>query len=80
MSHYFQQFANSPPLDLIRSFDNPDGDSDFPNKLTSTLTWSLQNWSSTVEVDRFGSIINQAQTAFLSPDVAGEPECAISVR
>jgi len=67
MSHYFQQFANSAPLDLIKSFDNPNGDSDFPNKLTTTLTWSLQNWTSTLEVDRFGSIINQAQTAFLTP-------------
>jgi outer membrane receptor protein involved in Fe transport len=67
MSHYFKQFAGDRPLDLIRSFDNPNGDSDFPNKLTTTLTWSLRNWSSTVEVDRFGSIINQAQTAYLTP-------------
>ena len=67
MSHYYEQFAGNPPLDLLRSFDNPNGDSDFPDKLTTTLTWSLRNWSSTVEVDRYGSIINQAQTAFLTP-------------
>ena len=67
MSHYFKQFQGDPPLDLIRSFDNPNGASDFPDKLTTTLTWSLKNWSSTVEVDRYGSIINQAQTAFLTP-------------
>src|SRR5207244_1414818 len=58
MSHYFKQFRGDTPLDLIRSFDNPNGDSDFPDKLTTTLTWSLKNWSSTVEVDRYGSIIN----------------------
>ena len=67
MSHYYQQFANGTPLDLIASFDNPNGDSDFPNKLTTTLTWSLHNVSSTVEVDRYGSIINQAETAYLTP-------------
>jgi iron complex outermembrane receptor protein len=67
MSHYFKQFPGDTPLDLIRSFDNPNSDSDFPDKLTTTLTWALGNLSSTVEVDRFGSIINQAQTAFLTP-------------
>jgi iron complex outermembrane receptor protein len=67
MAHYFQQFAGDTPLDLIRNFNNPNGDSDFPDKLTTTLTWSLRNLSSTVEVDRYGSIINQAQTAFLTP-------------
>jgi iron complex outermembrane recepter protein len=67
MSHYYKQFQGNRPLDLIRSFENPNGDSDFPDKLTTTLTWSLNNWSSTVEVDRYGSIINQAQTAFLTP-------------
>jgi iron complex outermembrane receptor protein len=67
MSHYFQQFPGDAPLDLIRSFANPNGDSDFPNKLTTSLTWSLRNVSSTVEVDRYGSIINQGQTAYLTP-------------
>jgi iron complex outermembrane recepter protein len=67
MSHYYEQFAGNPPLDLLRSFDNPNGDSDFPDKLTTTLTWSLRNLSATAEVDRYGSIINQAQTAFLTP-------------
>ena len=67
MSHYYKQFAGDAPLDLIRSFDNPNGTSDFPDKLTTTLNWTLSNWSATVEVDRYGSIINQAQTAFLTP-------------
>ena len=67
MSHYYQQFANGTPLDLITSFDNPNGDSDFPNRLSTSLTWSLRNVSSTVEVDRYGSIINQAETAYLTP-------------
>jgi iron complex outermembrane receptor protein len=67
MSHYFKQFPGDAPLDLLRSFDNPNGNSDFPNKLTTSLTWSLRNLSSTVEVNRYGSIINQAQTAYLTP-------------
>jgi len=67
MSHYFKQFPGDRPLDLLRSFDNPNGNFDFPNKLTTSLTWSLRNWSSTVEVNRFGSIINQAETAYLTP-------------
>ncbi len=67
MSHYFKQFPGDRPLDLLRSFDNPNGNFDFPNKLATSLTWSLRNWSSTVEVDRYGSIINQAETAYLTP-------------
>ena len=67
MSHYYQQSPGDPAVDLIRSFNNPSGTPDFPNKLTSTLAWSLQNWSSTLEVDRYGRIINEALTAFLSP-------------
>lgn len=67
MSHYYQQNAKDQPLDLVRSFDNPNGASDFPDKLTTTLTWTLRNWSSTVEVDRYGELINQGQTAFLTP-------------
>jgi iron complex outermembrane receptor protein len=67
MVHYYQQSPQDPVMDLVRSFDNPNGTPDFPNKLTSTLAWSLQNWSSTLEVDRFGAIINEALTGYLTP-------------
>lgn len=67
MSHWFDQGQGSQPQDLVRSFNISGGGTDFPNKATSTLTWSLNNLSSTVEVDRYGQIINQGQTAWLTP-------------
>ena len=67
MSHYYQQGAGDQPIDLVRSFDNPNGTPDFPDKLTTTLAWTLNNLSSTVEVDRYGAIINQALTGFITP-------------
>ena len=67
MSHYYDQGPGDQPLDLIRSFNNPNGDSDFPDKLTSTLAWTLQDWSATVEADRYGTIINSALTGYLTP-------------
>lgn len=69
MSHWFDQGQGSQPLDLVRSFDVPGGGSDFPNKATSTLAWSLDNVSATVEADRYGQIINEAQTGWLTPTI-----------
>jgi iron complex outermembrane recepter protein len=67
MSHWYDQGQGSQPLDLVRSFLVPGGGTDFPNKLTSTLDWTLGNVSATVEADRYGAIINMAQTGWLSP-------------
>jgi iron complex outermembrane receptor protein len=67
MSHWLDLGQGSQPLDLVRSFLVPGGGSDFPNKLTSTLEWTLGNVSATVEADRYGEIINEAQTAWLTP-------------
>ena len=67
MVHYYQQGPEDPAQDLVRSFDNPNGTPDFPDKVTSTLAWSLQNWSSTLEVDHYGAIINEALTGYLTP-------------
>jgi iron complex outermembrane receptor protein len=67
MSHYYQQGPGQPVYDLVRSFNTPTDTPDFPDKLTSTLTWTLGNVSSTVEVDRYGEVINSALTGFLTP-------------
>jgi iron complex outermembrane recepter protein len=67
MSHYYQQGPGQPVYDLVRSFDNPNDTPDFPDKLTSTLTWTLGSLSSTVEIDRYGEVINSALTGFLTP-------------
>lgn len=67
MSHYFDQGQGSQPIDEVRSFDVPGGGTDFPSKATSTLTWTLDQVSATVEADRYGAIINQAQTGWLTP-------------
>jgi len=67
MSHYFQQYPGNAPIDLLHTFDNPNGEDDFPDKLTSTLAWSLKNWSATLELDRYGSIVNSGETGYLTP-------------
>ena len=33
----------------------------------STLTWTLSHLSSTVEVDRYGEVVNSALTGYLTP-------------
>lgn len=66
MSHYYQQAAGDVPIDLVRSFNNQNSP-DFPNKVTSTLKWNLRSLTATVEVERFGSIINQGLTGFITP-------------
>jgi iron complex outermembrane receptor protein len=67
MSHYYQQGPGQPVYDLVRSFDNPNDTPDFPDKLASTLSWSLRDFSATVEADRYGEVINSALTGFLTP-------------
>ena len=67
MSHYYQQGPGQPVYDLIHSFVSPSGTPDFPDKLTSTLSWSLSDFSATVEADRYGAVANSGLTGFLSP-------------
>jgi iron complex outermembrane receptor protein len=67
LAHKFKQFATDQELDVIHSLINPDADNDFPDKLSATLTWSRRQWTSTVQLTRYGSIVNQAQTGYLTP-------------
>jgi len=67
IKHRYKQVASDPELDLLHSLENPNGDNDFPDKLITTLNWSLGKWASQVTVTRYGSIVNQAQTGYLTP-------------
>ncbi len=67
IKHRYKQVAGDPELDLIHSLENPNGDNDFPDKLITTLNWGLGKWASQVTVTRYGSIVNQAQTGYLTP-------------
>jgi iron complex outermembrane receptor protein len=67
IKHRYKQVASDPELDLVHSLENPNGDNDFPDKLVTTVNWSLRKWASQVTVTRYGSIVNQAQTGYLTP-------------
>ena len=67
IKHRYKQVAGDPELDLLHSLENPNADNDFPDKLITAVNWSLGKWASQVTVTRYGSIINQAQTGYLTP-------------
>jgi iron complex outermembrane recepter protein len=67
IKHRYKQVASDPELDLLHSLENPNADNDFPDKLITSLNWSLGKWASQVTVTRYGSIVNQAQTGTLTP-------------
>lgn len=67
IKHRYKQVASDPELDLLHSLENPNADNDFPDKLITTVNWSLRKWASQVTVTRYGSIVNQAQTGYLTP-------------
>ncbi|MFC5472956.1 TonB-dependent receptor plug domain-containing protein [Paraherbaspirillum soli] len=63
LSHHFKQFASDPDQNLRDALDNPD----WRSKINASLTWVRQQWSSTVQVTRYGSLPNAAGTARTSP-------------
>ncbi|HEY9102672.1 TonB-dependent receptor domain-containing protein [Chitinimonas sp.] len=63
LSHRYRQFEKDPYTDYLNSLDN----TDWPSKFTGSLSWSKADWASTLQVTRYGSIPNGAQTARLTP-------------
>jgi iron complex outermembrane receptor protein len=63
LSHEYQQFASDAERDLLHSLEN----TDWPDKAIVSLTWSIQDWTSTLQVTRYGRIPNAAQEAYLTP-------------
>jgi iron complex outermembrane recepter protein len=63
LSHEYRQFASDAERDLLHSLEN----SDWPDKAIVSLTWSIQDWTSTLQVTRYGRIPNAAQEAYLTP-------------
>ncbi|MBB5018717.1 outer membrane receptor protein involved in Fe transport [Chitinivorax tropicus] len=63
LSHKYKQFANDEEQDRLKSLDN----SDWPDKLITNLSWSLKDWSATLQFTRYGRIPNGDQTTRLTP-------------
>jgi len=63
LRHRYKQFAGDQERDLLHSFENPD----WPDRLTTDLSWSNGAWSSMLQLTRYGKLPNQAQDAYLTP-------------
>ena len=63
LSHRRRQFAGDPEQDFLHALENVD----WPSKLITNLTWAFDNWSSDVQVTRYGRVPNAAQTAYITP-------------
>ncbi|MBB5191587.1 iron complex outermembrane receptor protein [Silvimonas terrae] len=61
--HKSQQFKGDEVEDLTKAMDNYD----WPDKFMTSLTWNRGDWTSTVQVERYGKIPNQAGTGYLTP-------------
>ncbi|KUM04671.1 TonB-dependent receptor [Chromobacterium sp. F49] len=61
----YQQFAGDPTQDRLQDLSN----SDWRNKLSASLGWSIGNWSSTLQLTRYGKVPNNAQTGYLTPTI-----------
>lgn len=67
LSHKYRQDANGPTQDLLHSLSNPTDNPEWPDKLMLSLTWAIDQWTTTVQAERYGKVPNAAQTAYLSP-------------
>ena len=63
LTHHYQQYAGDPIDDLLHDMTNVD----WPDKFTTSLTWSRDAWTSTVQVERYGKVPDAAGDAYLTP-------------
>ena len=63
--HTYQQSGDDPKDNYLADLTN----TDWPNKLNTSLTWNLDKVSSTVLLSRNGKIPNGEQTGYLKPGV-----------
>lgn len=59
LKHSYQDYPTDPAVDLLR---HPNYSTDFKSKENGSLTWSKDQWSSTIYVNRFGRSPNYAAT------------------
>jgi outer membrane receptor protein involved in Fe transport len=55
LHHSYQQYPNDPTIDLLR---NAQWSSEFKNIFTSSVTWDIGKWSTTIAAQRFGATPN----------------------
>ncbi|WP_137939557.1 TonB-dependent receptor [Chitinivorax sp. B] len=62
LTHKYKQFPTDAEQDQLHAMDN----SDWPDKLITGLGWSHKDWSSNVQLTRYGRIPDGSETAYLS--------------
>ncbi|WP_083370138.1 TonB-dependent receptor plug domain-containing protein [Chromobacterium sphagni] len=61
----YQQFAGDPTQDRLQDLSNHD----WRNKLSASLGWNIGNWSSTLQLTRYGKVPNNAENGYLTPTI-----------
>lgn len=61
LKHTQQAYPGDPTIDLLR---HPYYSTDFKSKANGSVTWSLDKWSATLYVDRYGATPNYLATAY----------------
>lgn len=62
LTHRYQEFAEDDRLDWLNSKSN----SNWPDRVTATVDWSRQAWSTTLTFNRYGRIPNGDGSGYLS--------------
>lgn len=55
LKHTVQRYPTDPVVDVLR---HPNWSTDFKTKVTASLTWSVDKWSATAYIDRYGRTPN----------------------
>jgi outer membrane receptor protein involved in Fe transport len=63
LRHKRRQFAGDSEQDYLNALENVN----WRNKVLTNLTWSYGQWTSDLQVTRFGRIPNSAQTEYITP-------------
>jgi iron complex outermembrane recepter protein len=63
LRHRRRQFAGDDEQDYLNALDNVD----WRNKVVTNLSWTVERWTTDVQVTRYSKIPNAAQDAYITP-------------
>lgn len=64
LSHFYKEEDDAPTIDLRNDYTQS---WDWRSKINASLTWNIQKFTSTLFINRYGSVANAAGTGRLSP-------------
>ncbi|MCW2487481.1 TonB-dependent receptor [Candidatus Symbiopectobacterium sp. NZEC127] len=64
LSHFYKESDDAPTLDLRNDYTQS---ANWRSKINASLTWNINDFTSTVFVNRYGSVANAAGTGRLTP-------------